>query len=118
VLVEGFTAFLRAVASSPDAYRVIFLSEGGANAAVARRVQRGREMQIDAVASLARGWLQGRVDDGDVERSARLLGHSVVALAEGGARALLSEPGVWTPETLGRMLGGLAVRGQAALATR
>lgn len=118
VLVEGFTAFLRAVASSPDAYRVIFLSEGGANAAVARRVQRGREMQIDAVTSLARGWLEGRAKDADAERSARLVGHSVVGLAESAARALLSEPGGWTPETLGRMLGGLAVRGQAALANR
>ena len=51
----------------------------------------------------------------DVDRAARLVGHSVVALAEAGARALLSEPESWTPETLGRMLGGLAVRGQSAL---
>ena len=112
---EGFTAFLRAVAESPDAYRVIFLAEGGVNAAVARRVRRGREMQVDAVASLARGWLEGRETEIDVDAAARLVGHSVVALAESGARALLSEPESWTPESLGRMLGGLAVRGQSAL---
>lgn len=115
VLVGAFTAFLRAVAESPDAYRVIFLAEGGINAAVARRVRRGREMQVDAVASLARGWLEPREAELDLERAARLVGHSVVALAESGARALLSEPESWTPETLGRTLGGLAVRGQSAL---
>jgi AcrR family transcriptional regulator len=118
VLGEGFTAFLRAVSESPDAYRVIFLGEGGVNAAVARRVRRGRQMQVDAVTSLARGWLEARLGDEDGERDARLVGHAVVGLAESGARLLLSEPGAWTPETLGRELGGLAVRGQAALATR
>jgi AcrR family transcriptional regulator len=116
VLVEGFTAFLRAVTASPDAYRVIFLGEGGVNAAVARRVRRGRQMQVDAVTALARGWLEERVDDDAVERYARLVGHAVVGLAESGARLLLSERGEWTPETLGRELGGLAVRGQTALA--
>src|SRR5712692_1952318 len=35
VLGDALTAFLRAVADSPQAYRVIFLGEGGANAAVA-----------------------------------------------------------------------------------
>jgi AcrR family transcriptional regulator len=118
VLVEGFTAFLRAVAASPDAYRVIFLGEGGVNAAVARRVRRGREMQVDAVTSLARGWLEGRETGMELETAARLIGYSVVGLAESGARALLSEPGSWTPETLGRTLGRLAVHGQEAIATR
>src|SRR5437867_11743891 len=56
-LVEGLTGFLRAVAASPEAYRVIFLGEGGANAAVARRVQRGRQLQVDAVAELVKRWL-------------------------------------------------------------
>src|ERR687895_691118 len=42
VLIEALTGFLRAVAESPKAYRVIFLGEGGGNAAVARRVERGR----------------------------------------------------------------------------
>src|SRR5919206_471659 len=59
-LARGFIAFLRAVARSPDAYRVIFLGEGGANVAVARRVRRGREQQVQAIASLARRWLRGR----------------------------------------------------------
>jgi AcrR family transcriptional regulator len=113
-LVEGFTAFLKAVAASPPAYRVVFLGEGGANAAVARRVQRGRQMQVDAVGALARTWLEARDGDGDTEAAARLAGHLIVGLAEAGARAMLSEPDRWSPETLGAMLGRLAVRGQSA----
>src|SRR5438105_3703503 len=34
-LADALTAFLRAVAESPAAYRVIFLGEGGGNAAIA-----------------------------------------------------------------------------------
>ena len=112
-LVEGLTGFLRAVQASPLAYRVIFLGEG-ANAAVARRVQRGRERQVEAVAMLARPLL-GEGEDPEVDRAARLLGHLTVGMAESGARALLSEPG-WTPDTLGATLGKLAAAGQAALA--
>lgn len=112
-LTEGLTAFLRAVAASPRAYRVIFLGEG-ANTAVARRIQRGRERQVEAVAMLARPLL----DDGDpdeLDRAARLLGYLTVGLAESGARALLSESG-WTPESLGSELGRIAAAGRAAVA--
>lgn len=112
-LADGLTAFLHAVAAAPRAYRVIFLGEG-ANAAVARRVQRGRERQVEAVAMLARPLLSGD-DAAELDRSARLLGHLTVGLAEAGARALLSETG-WTPETLGATLGRVAAGGQAAIA--
>ncbi len=114
-LTEGLTAFLRAVASSPRAYRVIFLGEGGANAAVARRVQRGRELQVDAVAGLVERWLAGRRLGGDRAATARMIAHLIVGLAESGARAMLSEPGAWPPEKLGAILGRLAARAQAAL---
>jgi AcrR family transcriptional regulator len=115
-LTGGLTAFLRAVESSPRAYRVIFLGEG-ANAAVARRIQRGRERQVDAVAMLSRPLLDGGSgrSGGELDRTARLLGHLTVGLAEAGARALLSEEG-WTPETLGAELGRIAAAGQAAVA--
>lgn len=111
-LTEGLTAFLRAVAASPRAYRVIFLGEG-ANAAVIRRIHRGRERQVDAVAMLARPLLDAGSEE-ELDRSARLLGHLTVALAEAGARALLSDEG-WTPETLGAQLGRIAAGGQAAV---
>jgi AcrR family transcriptional regulator len=116
MLVRGFTAFLRAVSSSPQAYRVVFLGEGGANAAVAQRAQRGRERQVDAIASLARPLLTGFRSDAELDRAARLLGHLVTGLAESGARAMLSEPGAWTPEALGEVLGRLAARGGESLA--
>src|SRR5918995_1071268 len=56
-LIEGYTGFLRAVAASPDVYRLIFLGEGGGNTAVARRIQRGRQAQVDALSGLALGRL-------------------------------------------------------------
>lgn len=104
-LTEGYTAFLRAVAARPDVYRLIFLQEGGGNAAIARRVQRGREAQVDALSALARGWLEVSGATADVLRTARLIGHMLVGLAEAGARALLGEPDRWSPEELGRELG-------------
>jgi AcrR family transcriptional regulator len=114
-LARGFVAFLRAVALSPDAYRVIFLGEGGANIAVARRVRRGREQQVEAIALRARRRLSGRRAGADAEHVALLVGQTVVALAEAGARALLADPEAWTPESLGALLARLAVRGQASL---
>jgi AcrR family transcriptional regulator len=111
-LTEGLTAFLRAVEASPRAYRVIFLGEG-ANAAVARRVQAGRERQVEAVAMLARPLLDGASAD-ELDRRARLLGQLTVGLAESGARVLLSEDG-WTPETLGAQLGRIAASGRSAV---
>jgi AcrR family transcriptional regulator len=117
-LVEGFTGFLRAVATSPEVYRLIFLGEGGGNTAVARRIQRGRQAQVDALSALVRGWLP-RTGKRDSDRrhdvTARLLGNAIAGLAESGARLLLSGTDGWTPETLGRQLGRLASAGQAAL---
>jgi AcrR family transcriptional regulator len=115
-LIEGYTGFLRAVAESPDVYRLIFMGEGGGNAAVARRIQRGREALVGRLSLLAKGWIDGdgKRADGDVERKARLLGNSIAGLAESGARLLLSGEDGWTPETLGRELGRIAAAAQAA----
>src|ERR671911_354317 len=100
-LVEGFTGFLRAVGESPEVYRLIFLGEGGGNAAVARR------------------WLEangnGERSNAQVERTARLLGNTIAGIAEAGARLLLTEEDGWTPKTLGRELGRLAAAAQSAV---
>jgi AcrR family transcriptional regulator len=118
-LIEGYTGFLRAVGASPDVYRLIFFGEGGGNAAVARRVQRGRQAQVDALTDLARGWLEARDgakrSPGEIDKTARLLGHSIAGLAEAGARLLLSGEDGWTPESLGRELGRLAASAQAVV---
>ena len=115
-LVDGYTAFLRAVAASPDVYRLVFLQEGGGNAAIARRIQRGREAQAEALANLSRPWLSRRdgVREGaQLDRLAGLLGQALVGLAEAGARSVLSAG--WTPEEAGRMLGRIAARSAAEL---
>jgi AcrR family transcriptional regulator len=116
-LVDGFTAFLRAVAASPGVYRLIFLQEGGGNAAVAERIRAGREAQVQALATLARGWLAERDGENgeDLDDVAGMLGNVLVGLAEAGARTLLGSPEAWTPETLGARLGRLAISGQEAL---
>src|SRR4051812_47973310 len=98
-LVEGLTGFLRAVGDSPDVYRLIFLGEGGGNAAVAHRIRRGREAQIDQLSLIAKGWLEarnGKAPTAEVERTARLLGYAIAGLAENGARLLLSGEDDWT----------------------
>ncbi len=113
-LVEGFTALLRAVARSPRAYRFIFLGEGGASAAAARRIRRGREIQVETLADLARRWLEARGEAAD-DAEARLIAHAIVALAEAGARTLLSDSGTWTPQSLGRALARFAAAGQTGV---
>ena len=118
-LTDGFTAFLGAVAASPEVYRLIFLHEGGGNMAVARRIQRGREAQVDALSLLARAWLErdsrGKRSANELDATARLLGNAIAGIAEAGARLLLSGSDDWTPESLGRELGRLATGAQAAL---
>ena len=117
-LTEGFTGFLRAVGDSPEVYRLIFMGEGGGNAAVADRIRRGRQAQVDGLSRLARTWLvdrTGKASKAETERTARLLGNSIAGLAEAGARLLLSGTDDWTPETLGRELGRLAAAAQSAV---
>jgi AcrR family transcriptional regulator len=118
-LIDGFTGFLRAVGDSPEVYRLIFLGEGGGNAAVADRIQRGREEQVRRLTELARGWLElngnGKHSKGEIDRTARLLGNSIAGLAESAARLLLSGEDGWTPETLGRELGRLAAAAQSTV---
>jgi AcrR family transcriptional regulator len=117
-LTEGYTGFLRAVAASPEVYKLIFLGEGGGNTAVARRIQRGREAQVEALSRLARRWLRGRNGSRPsvgIDARARLLGNAIAGLAESGARLLLSGADGWTPETLGRELGRLAAAAQKSI---
>jgi AcrR family transcriptional regulator len=116
-LTNGFTGFLHAVAASPEVYKLIFLGEGGGNMAVARRIQRGREAQVEALSRLARRWLKDRNGRRPrrLDATARLLGNAIAGLAESGARLLLSGTDRWTPETLGRELGRLAAGAQAAV---
>ena len=114
-LIEGYSSFLRAVGASPDVYRLIFFGEGGANSAVAASVERGRQTQVDALAELARRWVEesGRGGGGnglDPAARAELQGQVLAGIGESGARMLLRDPSTWTPEKLGKHLGRLAAR--------
>jgi hypothetical protein len=85
--------------------------------AVARRIQRGREAQVEQLTRLARRWLRGRNGTRprvSLDARARLLGNAIAGLAESGARLLLSGEDDWTPESLGRELGRLAGGAQAS----
>src|SRR3954462_990003 len=71
-LTEGFIGFLRAVGDSPDVFRLIFMGEGGGNAAVADRIRRGRQAQVDTLSSLARPWIEhrnGKASEAEIERT-------------------------------------------------
>jgi AcrR family transcriptional regulator len=116
-LIQGYTAFFGAIASSPEVYRLIFLGEGGGNAAVARRIQAGREAQVTTLTELARSWLAARegATGRDLDRKARMLGNAIAGVAESGARLLLSGADDWTPETLGRELGRLVAAAETAV---
>jgi AcrR family transcriptional regulator len=117
-LIEGFTGFLGAVDHSPEVYRLIFLGEGGGNTSLARRIQRGRQTQVDALSQIAQGWVEARPggrSQAEIEKLSRLLGNSIAGLAESGARLLLSGQDGWTPKTLGRELGRLAASAQSAV---
>jgi AcrR family transcriptional regulator len=106
-LADGFTAFLRAVAASPEAYRTILLGEGGMSANVARRIRAGREQQVAAAVTAASGWLDLRQRDDAA--SLALFGETLIGVGEAGARALLDAGGDWTPESLGPRLAQVAV---------
>jgi AcrR family transcriptional regulator len=116
-LIRGFQAFLRAAAESPDVYRVVFLGQGGANEAVASRIARGIELQARTAAGIARRWVDrySDLEGAEAEATAELLGHTIVGLAQVGARTLLSGGGDWTPETLGEKLGRMAWAARAAI---
>jgi len=105
-LAGAYAAFLRAVADSPDAYRVVVLGEGGGNAAVGRRIRQGRERQVAAAAAAARRWL-APAEHGD--RDMELFGELMIGLGEAGARALLAGSGAWTPDELAGRLAAVAV---------
>jgi AcrR family transcriptional regulator len=116
-LIRGFQVFLEAAQKSPDIYRVVFLGEGGGNEAVAARISRGIELQARTASNIAAHWVArySDLEGEEANAAAELLGHTIVGLAQVGARTLLSGSGGWTPETLGEKLGRMAWAARAAI---
>ena len=116
-LIRGFQVFLEAAQKSPDIYRVVFLGEGGGNEAVAARIAAGIQLQAQTASNIAAHWVErySDLEGKEAQAAAELLGHTIVGLAQVGARTLLSGSGDWTPETLGEKLGRMAWAARAAI---
>lgn len=99
LICEALCAFLTAVVESPESFKVVFLGAGGSDANITRRVQRGRERQIDQIGALAARWIE-RQGIPNAESQGRLHGYLFVGMAENAARALVAEPDRWTPRFL------------------
>jgi AcrR family transcriptional regulator len=115
-LTAGFTAMLQAVTDTPEAYRIALLGGGDADALIDMRVRRGRELQVAAIAAVAREWLSEGLPAKRADATAQFVGQTLVSLGEAGVRMMLTGSQQWTPETLGRALGRLAAGGYAAFA--
>lgn len=98
-ITEALCAFLEAVVESPESFKVVFLGAGGSDANITKRVQRGRERQIDQISALATRWIE-RQGIPHAEEQGRLHGYLFVGMAENAARALISEPDRFTPRQL------------------
>jgi AcrR family transcriptional regulator len=113
-LRAGYTAFLSAVLSAPDSWRLILLSEQATNAEIRERILRGRKLQTERIAKLVATQFTTRgVPDG--ERKAELVAHAIVAAGESAAALLLQDPDRWKPAELAELLARLVVRGAARL---
>ena len=95
-IADALCAFLEAVVEAPESFKVVFLGAGGSDANITRRVQRGRERQIDQISALATRWIE-RQGIPNAETQGRIHGYLFVGMAENAARALISEPERFTP---------------------
>lgn len=115
MLADGFTGVLTAASAAPDSWGLIFLSSH-TSPEVARRVERARDQVRGALADLTKPMLASRgVEDPD-GRLADLVAHLLLGNAEAGVRLMLARPGVWSPQTLGPLIGRMVVPALGVLA--
>lgn len=112
-LATGFEALFGAARSTPDSWRVVFVSEHGAEPAVARRVRRSRATVVERITQMAEPMLVSMGVE-DAARKAPVLSELIASTAEAGVRLLLAEDGAWTPSELARLLARVVARGPAA----
>jgi AcrR family transcriptional regulator len=114
MLVAGFTALLKAVADTPETYRVALLGGGDADAAIDARIRRGREQLVAQLTELVRRWLEERTPARRLDAAAEFAAQTLAGVGDAGLRMALASPDRWTPEVLGRALGQFAAAGYAA----
>jgi AcrR family transcriptional regulator len=115
MLVAGFTAMLQAVSDTPEAYRVALLGGGDADALIDARIRHGREHLVAQLTEIARRWLEGRIPAPRVDGAAQFAAQTLAGVGDAGLRMMLASPDRWTPQALGRALGGFTAAGYAAL---
>lgn len=96
-------AFLDAVAREPELYRLVLLAEGGLGRGVAARIQEGRTAIVELVAQVVGVWFVEQDRDPE-DPAVRVVAHSLVGLAEGAARAQLTEPDRFDPASTTQVL--------------
>ena len=89
LLVQGITAYLTAITSDPDTWRVILVPPEGAPPELHDRVATQRRVQLRALRGLLEWGLARR---GGPAVDADLCARSVFTLAEGAGRLLLEHP--------------------------
>lgn len=105
-IADALCAFLDAVVEAPESFKVVFLGAGGSDANITRRVQRGRERQIDQISTLATRWIE-RQGIPNAETQGRVHGYLFVGMAENAARALISEPDRFTPRQWAQQIASM-----------
>ncbi|WP_067571339.1 TetR/AcrR family transcriptional regulator [Nocardia acidivorans] len=106
VFVEGFRALLHTATARPDAWRLLY---GNPDPAVASSFGRGRELAVERCTRRLRPTLKAWGTE-DAERKLAALVELWVSAGEGAVRTLLTEPGDWTPDTLGEFVGAAVYR--------
>lgn len=113
VLGAGFAALFNAARSAPDSWRIVFVSEHGAEPAIARRVKRARAAVVKRLTEMTQPLLE-EMGVAEAARKAPVLSEVVAGVAESGVRLLLTDGCEWTPEDLAAFLARLVARGPAA----
>ncbi len=112
LLVDGFTASFKAVASNPLSWRAVFVA-GLAVPEVAERIHKGRSRHEALVGEIVRAYLdQQGVSDAD--RMGVLFARIIIAAGDAAATLMLEDLEFWNPEELGRILGRTIIRGEKA----
>jgi len=113
-LATGLRAFLSAVESHPDSYRVIFISEHGPELVVQRSLERARLAQNQRIAELVRDGMEARGID-QAEAKAQVVASVVMGASEAAVRLLLSQPEDWTADELAPLVARMMARGLGGL---
>jgi AcrR family transcriptional regulator len=96
LLVEGLVAFLATVAANPDRWRLILLPSDGTPEVVREHIAQGRTQVLRQLESLVAWGLEQR--GGPLGLDVELASRTIMALGEGAARLVLTEPGRFPPD--------------------